>query len=89
MHLTSKKISLLILFVTAAVCSREMFTLFNDPEGPNLLVVGVMTAIIFFPSVAAYLYYPSTKLTGQTRLLLAIVLELLIVSGFYLVLHVV
>ncbi len=37
--LNSKKTSLLILGTTSVVCSRVMFSFFNDPEGPNLLVV--------------------------------------------------
>ena len=37
MHVNFKNSSLLILAITAVVCSRIMFAFFHDPEGPNLL----------------------------------------------------
>jgi hypothetical protein len=65
------------------VASRVMFLFFNDPEGPNLLVVMGMAVIIYFLSLAVYLFYPSTKLTGLKRLLLVIFVQIIIVTGFY------
>lgn len=50
MYPLSKKISLLILFITSLVCSRTMFLFFNDPEGPNLLVVTGVAVIVYFLS---------------------------------------
>ena len=83
MYFKSKKISLLILGITAIVCSRVMFLFFNDPEGPNLLVVMVMAVIVYFLSLTAYLFGPSRS-RGFKRLLLAILIQIIIVTGFYL-----
>ncbi len=88
MYFKSKKVSLLILGITSIACSRVMFFFFNDPEGPNLLIVVVMAAIIYLVSVAAYIFYPPTpSLAGLKRILLAIVVQILIVTGLYLCLN--
>lgn len=79
----SKKISLVILGITAILTSRSMFALFDDPEGPNLLVVFVMAVILYVPSVALYVLNFLSTITGQKRLLLSILLQLLIAIGFY------
>lgn len=81
MYFKSKKISLLILGITAVACSMVMFRFFNDPEGPNLLVVMVMAAILYFLSLTAYLYKP--KITGWKRLMLAISIQIIIAAVFY------
>jgi hypothetical protein len=67
-----------------------MFFLFNDPEGPNLLVVMGMAAIIYVLSLAAYLFTPARKLGGASSdfrdlkvLLLVILFQILLVTGFY------
>lgn len=75
---------MLILAITAVVCSRIMFALFHDPEGPNLLVVVVMAAVIYLVSSAAYLsnLYPS--LTGVKRISATIFIQILVATGFYL-----
>ena len=83
MYFKSKKISLLILAVTAIVCSRILFVFFNDPEGPNLLVVTGMSLVVYCLSVAVYLLYPSTSFTGLKRLLAIIFIQILIVTGLY------
>lgn len=36
--------------------SRTMFSFFDDPEGPNLLVVVVMAGVIYFLSLAICQY---------------------------------
>ena len=79
MYFTSKKTSLIILGITALVCSRVMFAFFNDPEGPNLLIVLVTAAIVYFLSLVAYrLNIPASK-----KLLVAIIIQIIIVTGFY------
>ncbi len=93
MYYKSKKISLIILGITALVCSRVMFFFFNDPEGPNLLVVTVMAAIIYFLSLAIYLFNPKVKsifqclsfssLAGLKRLFTMIFIQIIIVTTFY------
>ena len=88
MYFKSKKISLVILGITSILCSRAMFFFINDPEGPNLLVVMVMAGIIYFLSLAVYVFYPSTlPFKGLKRLLLVIFIQILIVTGFYLFLN--
>ena len=82
MYFKSKKTSLLILGITAIVCSRTMFLFFNDPEGPNLLVVMGMAMIIYFLSLTSYLFGPSTN-NGFKRLLFVIFIQILLVTGFY------
>ena len=79
MYFESKKISLLILGITAIVCSRVMFLFFNDPEGPNLLVVMGTAVMVYFLSLAAYL----SNFSGPKKLLLAIFIQIIIVAGLY------
>lgn len=92
MYFKSKKTSLLILGTTSIACSRIMFLFFNDPEGPNLLVVMGMAVIIYFLSLVIYLFNPSknifqhlsfVSLTGLKRLLLVIFIQIIIATGFY------
>jgi hypothetical protein len=84
MHVNFKNSSLLILAITAVVCSRIMFAFFHDPEGPNLLVVTGMAAVIYLVSSAVYLsnIYPS--LTGFKRSSATIFIQILVATGFYL-----
>ena len=79
MYFKSKKISLLILGLTSIAASRIMFLLFNDPEGPNLLVVMGMAVIVYFLSLAVYLF----NLSGPKKLLLAILIQIITVTGLY------
>ncbi len=93
MYFKSKLISLLILAITATLCSRVMFALFNDPEGPNLLIVMVLAAFVFLLSLAVYFFNPSPKstfhiflfllLSGGKRLLSVIFIQVLIVTALY------
>jgi hypothetical protein len=81
MNFKSKKTPLIILGLTSLVCSRAMFALFNDPEGPNLLIVVVMAAILYVLSWAAYSFIPLTS--GLKKLLLAIFVQIIIVAGLF------
>lgn len=81
MYFKSKKISLLILAVTSLICSRAMFALFDDPEGPNLLIVVVMALVLYFVSLSAYSFKFSA--TGLKRLLLAILIQVIVATGLY------
>jgi hypothetical protein len=85
MALTSKKTSLLLLGGTAIVCSGLMFRLFNDSEGPNLLIVIVAAAFIYVISLVPYLFGPLGS--DLKRVLLAISVQALLVVGLYLLLH--
>ncbi len=84
MYFKSKKISLLILGITSLVCSRTMFLFFNDPEGPNLLMVTGMAVIIYFLSLAVYVSnFSLPSLTGFKRLLMAIFIQIIAITVFY------
>lgn len=47
---------LALLGVVSVVCSRTVFFFIDDPEGPNLLVVGVLAALIFSFVVATFVW---------------------------------
>ena len=80
MPLKSKRTSLLLLVVTALVCSRALFFFFNDPEGPNLLIVTVLALILYSASFIAWRFIPAT---ASKKILFAICAQLLIVIGLY------
>lgn len=82
LYFKSKKVSLIILAVTAIICSRMLFIFFNDPEGPNALIVGVLTLAVYFFSVAIYLLGPF-KIKGINRLSVVIGIQILLVIGLY------
>ncbi len=56
MKLQTRTQSRVVLITTALLCSRSLFYFFEDPEGPNLLVVGVIAAIIYGLSTVLYRY---------------------------------
>ncbi|MGN8068227.1 hypothetical protein [Mucilaginibacter sp. SG564] len=82
LYFQSKKASLMILAVTAIICSRLLFVFFHDPEGPNLLIVGGLTLIIYFLSQVAYLFGPS-KVMGIQRLSATVGFQILLVITLY------
>ena len=79
--LKSKRTSLLLLVVTALVFSRALFFFFNDPEGPNLLIVTVLALILYSASFIAWRFIPAR--TASRKLLFGICMQLLIVTGLY------
>jgi hypothetical protein len=72
----------MILGATAIICSRMLFLFFNDPEGPNLLIVTGLTMAVYFLSFVAYVYSPS-KMKGLKRLSVVICIQILSVIGLY------
>ncbi|MES2213951.1 MAG: hypothetical protein V4465_00965 [Patescibacteria group bacterium] len=84
MNTPSKKTSFLVLVITALLCSRAMFVFFNDPEGPNLLIVTVMAAILYAVSLAAYTLSSSKITDNLKKLLLSVAVQILVASIFYL-----
>ena len=78
MKFTSQKNSLLILGVTAFVCSKGMFLSFNDPEGPNLLIVTVMAALTFGFSFLVYRF--ARRFSPVRRIILAIAAQIIFVT---------
>jgi len=92
MSIIIKKSSLLILGITALVFSRTMFLFFNDPEGPNLLIVVVMAGIIYFLSLAVYTHVFTVKIVQRfvdilpasfSKLIVVTLIQLLLVTVFY------
>jgi hypothetical protein len=81
MNFTATKTSLLFLGITALVCSRTLFFLFHDPEGPNLLIVTVLALILYVASLIMWRFIPVT--TASKKLLLAICTQIVIVTGLY------
>lgn len=79
-----KKSSLIILVVTSVILSRIMFNLFDDPEGPNLLIVVVMSLFVYLLSLAVFL--PNYSISHTKKSLLAFLAQLIIVTILYLVL---
>ncbi len=61
MNFNTKKTSQFILAVASLVISRGVFFFINDPEGPNLLVVVVLAAIIFCVLWGVYSLFSSKK----------------------------
>ncbi|OCX51407.1 hypothetical protein BEL04_15375 [Mucilaginibacter sp. PPCGB 2223] len=82
LYFKSKKTSLIVLAATAVICSRMFFFFFNDPEGPNLLIVTGFALAVYSLSAAAYLFAP-VKITGAKRLSAVIFLQILSVTGLY------
>jgi hypothetical protein len=72
----------MVLGATAIICSRMLFFFFNDPEGPNLLIVAGLAMAIFFLSFAAYVFSPS-KMSGLKRLSVGVCIQILSVIGLY------
>lgn len=60
-----------------------MFALFNDPEGPNLLVVIGAAAIIYVLSLIACSFYPPARQEGLKRILILILIQAILVTGLY------
>jgi len=69
------------LGITALTCSRTLFFLFHDPEGPNLLIVTVLAMLLYVASFIAWRFIPAT--TASKKLLFAICTQVLIVTGLY------
>jgi hypothetical protein len=81
MNFESRKTQLLTLGITSLVCSRVMFLFFNDdPEGPNLLVVTGMAAIIYMLTMGLYVF---SSFTPPKKLLATILLQITIAICFY------
>ncbi len=63
----TKNISLLLLAIASLGLSRVTFTFINDPEGPNLLIVGVLAVIIFSVLLGAYTLVHRFLLTSKVK----------------------
>lgn len=80
----SNKKTLLILGITSMMFSRVMFFFFDDPEGPNLLVVTVTAVIVYSLSLVVYTCKPlGFSFTRLKKLIYIIFIQILIVAGLY------
>lgn len=85
MFLKSKKIQFLLLGITSILCSRTLFFFFDDPEGPNLLIVVGTAAIIYGASFVVYRYSPSFMLgEGSKSFLYTAGIQMLVAGGLFL-----
>ncbi len=71
--------SLLGLYVTAASITRVMFWFFDDPEGPNLLIVSVMAGAVYLASLGVYLL----NVPNATKFWFTVLAQLVIVTILY------
>ncbi len=72
--LKTNKSSLLILGVTALIGSRALFLFIQDPEGPNLLIVVGLAAVVDCLSWLVYMSAPLRNLNSESKRLLVTVL---------------
>lgn len=73
MSAKQNKIHLSILGATALFLSRLLFWFFDDPEGPNLLVVGIGALVLYL--FAVLVYFLKLHLTKNQRVGLAIIFQ--------------
>lgn len=73
-----QKNPVLILGVVALILSRVLFFFFNDPEGPNLLIVIVTAVVIAGVSLVTYAFSSSQE--SPKRFWIAITAQLLVVA---------
>ncbi len=87
MYFKSKRITFLILGITSILSSRLLFFFFDDPEGPNLLIVMVMAGFIYAVSLFLYTRNSLLQFAGLKRLLVLIFIQVLLVTILYFCLH--
>lgn len=77
----TKKTMLIILGITAIIFSKLVFYFFDDPEGPNLLIVMVVAAVLYFMSLMSFAYSPLVN--SSKRLWLAISIQVGLATFLY------
>lgn len=75
--LESRNVRLIVNAVVALTLSRTVFFLFDDPEGPNLLIVGVLALILMASSTAVHIFNLLPTSSGAKRLSLAIGIQII------------
>lgn len=78
MNFSQKQINYVILGVTSITLSRVLLGSFKDPEGPNLLIVGVFALCIFGLSLGVLALTPF-KIGGKKRVPLVVLFQILLV----------
>lgn len=85
MFVQIKTAPLLILGVTSILCSRLLFWLFDDPEGPNLLIVLAMAAFMYLFVLLPYvLNFPVSK---QWQFVWAVAIQVTLIIVIYFLLN--
>lgn len=74
------KCYLVLLGVSAIVLGRSVFFFFDDPEGPNLLVVGVVALGTYLLALPVYMF---VRTTASIRFCFGIVAQIVILVGLY------
>lgn len=77
-----QKTSLIVLGITSLILSRLMFSFFDDPEGPNLLIVVGMASFVYLLSLAAY--FVRSALGSRGKIFVAILLQIIICTVTFL-----
>lgn len=83
MNFNSKKTFLITSAITAVIFSRLMFVFFDDPEGPNLLVVFVMALFIYAISFIVHKFFFSNKLNSYNQFLILILVQFITIIILY------
>ncbi|HEY0908204.1 MAG TPA: GrpB family protein [Candidatus Paceibacterota bacterium] len=85
MQTQPKKTPLIVLGVTAVLCSRLFFAFIDDPEGPNLLIVMVLALVLYFLSLSAFSF--KSLATNTRKFLFALSIQVLAVVILHLFLN--
>lgn len=86
MNIPASTRSIVLLAAISLVVSRGTLALFDDPEGPNVLVVVLGAVALFVPSMI-FVLSSRIALTGYKKLAAAVVLQIVLAAGLYLVLR--
>lgn len=81
MNVISHQFGFALLSITALICARGLFFFFNDPEGPNLLIVIVTALFIFLVSLLGYTY--AAHKNAFQKILLTLSVQLLLTLALY------
>lgn len=76
------KMHILVLGIVSLACSRTWFAFIDDPEGPNLLIVVALAAMLFGLSLGAYRFAPLSY--GLKKLAAAILVQVVAAGILYL-----
>lgn len=88
MMFESRKVRFVIATLSAFFLSGGMLRLFNDPEGPNLLIVAVFAVPLLIASMAVHAFNLIPSRPGYQKLLLAIALQIVAAAIIYVALSV-
>lgn len=80
MYFESKKVALFGLGITALLCSRLVFFFFDDPEGPNLVVVIGLALILYLPSLVIYSFL---RVANAKKFWVAILIQVVLATALY------